>query len=242
MLITSINNERIKGLSKLHNKKYRDEEKEFLIEGDHLIKEAINKGYVEEIFLLDGTDNIFDFDNVTYVTKEVLNKLSEQESSTNMIAVCKFIENENIGDKVILLDGLQDPGNLGTIIRSASAFGFDIVLGDNTVDIYNSKTIRATEGMIFNVNFIKTNLEKFINENKDYNYFIADMNKGEEVKNINNINKVALILGNEGNGISNVIRNLDLSYVHIKQKEVCESLNVGVAASILMYELGDINE
>ena len=160
----NINNERIKGLSKLHNKKYRDEEKEFLIEGDHLIKEAINKGYVEEIFLLDGTDNIFDFDNVTYVTKEVLNKLSEQESSTNMIAVCKFIENENIGDKVILLDGLQDPGNLGTIIRSASAFGFDIVLGDNYFDTtindiflnpqeYYNKNIEI-EGMYL-LNFLK---------------------------------------------------------------------------------------
>ena len=154
MLITSVNNERVKNLSKLHLKKYRDIENSFLIEGDHLIEEALKKSLVKEIFLLDGESNPFDFDNVTYVTKEVMDKLSEQDSSSNMIALCDYLNNCNIGNKVLLLDGLQDPGNVGTIIRSAVAFGFDIVLGNNTVDIYNSKTIRSTEGMIFNVNYI----------------------------------------------------------------------------------------
>ena len=242
MLITSINNEKIKNLSKLHLKKYRDEEKLFLIEGDHLIKEAIKNNLLLELYLLDGENNIFDFDNVTYITKEVIDKLSEQESSTKMIGVCKYIERNLKSNKLILLDSLQDPGNVGTIIRSAAAFGFDIVLGDNTVDVYNGKTIRSTEGMIFNVNFIKCNLKKFILNNDNYNYIIADMHEGKSSKELKTIDNPAIIVGNEGNGISDEIRGMNLNYVHINQSNNCESLNVGVAASILMYELGDINE
>ena len=242
MLITSVNNEKIKNLSKLHLKKYRDEEKKFLIEGDHLVSEAIKSNSLLELYVLDGEDISFDFDNITYVTKDVLNKLSEQDSSTNMIGVCNYIESKTLSSKLLLLDAIQDPGNLGTIIRSANAFGFDIILGDNTVDIYNSKTIRSTEGMIFSTNFIKTNLVNFINENTNFNYYIADMHKGNNVKDILCKNNVAVIMGNEGNGVSEDVRNLDLNYLHINQSKNCESLNVGVAASIIMYELGDVNE
>jgi len=242
MLITSVNNEKIKNLSKLHLKKYRDEEKKFLIEGDHLVTEAIKNNSLLELYILDGEDISFDFDNITYVTKDILNKLSEQDSSTNIIGVCKYIEPKKISNKLILLDGIQDPGNLGTIIRSAAAFGFDVILGDNTVDIYNSKTIRSTEGMIFSVNFIKTNLVNFISENPSFNYYIADMHKGSSIKEIDNKENIAIIMGNEGNGVSKDVRNLNLSYLHINQSKNCESLNVGVAASIIMYELGDVNE
>ena len=239
MLITSINNERIKSLSKLHLKKYRDEEKKFLIEGDHLIDEAIKRGVLNELFLLEGSNLNFDFDHVTYITSEVMDKLSEQDSSTNVIGVCDYLDTNISSDKLILLDGLQDPGNVGTIIRSAAAFGFDIVLGDNTVDIYNSKTIRSTEGMIFNVNFIKANLVNFICENRKYTYLIADMNKGNNVKFYKASSPIGIIMGNEGNGVSSDVRSLGLDYLHIGQESKCESLNVGVAASIMMYELGD---
>ena len=242
MVITSVNNEKIKNLSKLHLKKYRDEEKKFLIEGDHLVTDAINNNSLLELYVLESANINFEFENVTYVTKEVLNKLSEQDSSTNVIGVCKYIESKDLSNKLLLLDGIQDPGNLGTIIRSAAAFGFDIILGDNTVDIYNSKTIRSTEGMIFNINFYKTNLITFISDNSKYNYFIADMHKGNSVKDITGTNYTAIIMGNEGNGVSTEIRNLNLNYLHINQNKKCESLNVGVAASIIMYELGDVNE
>ena len=243
MVITSINNEKIKNLCKLHMKKYRDEEEKFLIEGDHLVKEAIKSNNLLELILLEDNKLDISFDNITYVTKEVMDKLSEQDSSTNVIGICKYINNnDNLNNKLILLDGLQDPGNVGTIIRSAVAFNYDVILGDNTVDIYNSKTIRSTEGMIFNVNFIKSNLVDFIKNNNNYNYYIADMNKGKELKDIDKDNKVAVIVGNEGNGVSSGIRNLNLNYLHIKQNSKCESLNVGVASSIIMYEIGDANE
>ncbi len=242
MVITSVNNDYIKEVNKLHQKKYRDESKTFIVEGDHLIGEAYKSGYLKEIITLEN--NLVKYDDIktVYVTKEVMDKISEQVSSTNIIGICNYIENKDVNNNVIMLDSLQDPGNLGTIIRSAVAFNYNVVLGDNSVDIYNSKVLRSTEGMIFNVNFIKSNLLDFINEHNDYKYYIADMNRGINVKKINNIPKHGIIVGNEGNGISNEIRNMDLDYVHIGQNNKCESLNVGVAASIIMHELGDINE
>lgn len=244
MIITSINNDRIKNLSKLKQKKYRDQDKLFLVEGDHLVEEALKSGYLKELIVLDENTNPFAFDNITYVSKEVMDKLSEQESSTNIIGVCSYIDNlqSELSNKLMLLDGLQDPGNVGTIIRSASAFGFDVVLGDNTVDIYNSKTIRSTEGMIFNIKFVKDNLSNFISKNNKYKYFIADMHKGLSVKEYNSDQPIAIIMGNEGNGVSQDIRDLNLEYIHINQNSKCESLNVGVASSIFMYELGDTDE
>jgi len=242
MVITSTSNERIKNIAKLQIKKYRDEERKFLVEGDHLVNEAYESGYLEEVFILDGANYSFDNVNVNYVSEEVLKKLSDQISSTDIIGVCKFIDIKELNNNLILLDKIQDPGNLGTIIRSAAAFNYDVVIGDNSVDIYNSKTIRSTEGMIFHVNFIKTNLINFINNNRNYKYLIADMNNGTNVKKLNITGKHALIMGNEGNGVSDDIRNLGLDYVYINQNNKCESLNVGVASSILMHELGDVDE
>lgn len=242
MIITSVNNEYIKEVNKLHIKKYRDEKKLFIIEGDHLINEAYKTGNLKEIFVLENSNYKFDNVKTTYVTKEVLAKLSEQLSSPDIIGICSYIENSTIENNLIILDSLQDPGNLGTIIRSAAAFNYDVILGENTVDIYNSKVIRSTEGMIFHVNFLKTNIVNFIKENNNYNYIIADMHKGDNIKKLKVNTKIAIIVGNEGNGISDEVRNLKLNYVHINQTKKCESLNVGVAASIIMHELGDIDE
>lgn len=241
MLITSLNNEKIKELSKLHLKKYREESKLFLVEGDHLLAEAFKSGFLKEIIALE--DMILKYDDipVTYVTSEVMKKLSLQDSSTNIIGVCKMKDNVLENKNLIILDAIQDPGNLGTIIRSAAAFNYDVVLGDNTVDIYNEKTIRSTEGMIFHVNFIKENVISFINNHDEYEYFIADMDKGNNIKNITSNKQIAFIMGNEGNGVSSEVENLNLSYIHINQSDLCESLNVGVAASILMFEKSDIN-
>ena len=241
MLITSVNNEKIRELSKLQIKKYRDIQNKFLVEGDHLVNEAYKSGYLLEVFVLD--ENKYDFNNVDkiIVTPEVMKKLSEQETTPDIIGVCTYINNTlSDSNNLLILDGIQDPGNLGTIIRSAVAFNFDILLGSNTVDIYNSKTIRSTEGMIFHINFVKDNIQSFVMYNDKYDYYIADMNKGVNIKNFNNTGKrVAIIMGNEGNGVSDATRNIINNYVHIGESDKCESLNVGVAASIIMYELGD---
>ena len=239
MLITSLNNEKIKELSKLKIKKYRDLERKFLVEGDHLVNEAYKTSNLLEVFALEGETISYDNINVTFVTKEVLKKLSDQDSSTNVIGVCKYIdENINNDSNILFLDGIQDPGNLGTIIRSAAAFSYSLVLGDGTVDIYNSKVVRATEGMIFHINFIKSNIVDFIKGNNSYKYYIADMNKGVSVLDYNLDEKVAIIMGNEGNGVSDIVRSAVDNYIHIPQSSNVESLNVGVAASILMFNMG----
>lgn len=238
-MIESVNNEKIKKYSKLLNKKYRDELGLYLVSTDHLVVEALKKDLIVEIFLLDGYEN--KYGNVTYVTKNVMRKLSNLTTLPSVVAVVKKQEENNIRGNVILLDGLQDPGNVGTIIRSAVAFNIEtIIVGDNTVDIYNEKVLRASEGMLYNVNIVKQNLIAAIKYLKENNYTIigTKVDGGKNIRDIN-LEKYAFIVGNEGNGISNDILNLCDEYVYINMNKSAESLNVGVASSIIMYEINN---
>lgn len=238
-MIESINNEKIKKYSKLLNKKYRDETNLYLVSTDHLVSEALKKDLVVEIFLLEGYEN--KYGNVTYVTKSVMRKLSNLTTLPSVVAVVKKQEKVEIKGNVILLDGLQDPGNVGTIIRSSVAFNIDtIVVGDNTVDIYNEKVLRASEGMLYNVNIVKKNLIDAIKYLKDNNYTVigTKVDGGKNIKDIN-VDKYAFVVGNEGNGISNEVLDLCDEYVYIKMNAAAESLNVGVASSIIMYEINN---
>jgi len=240
-MIESINNEKIKRYSKLLNKKYRDQTNLYLVSTDHIVKEALKNNLVVEIFLLNGIEN--QYGNVTYVTKSVMRKLSNLNTLPNVVAVVKKSEEKKIKGNVIMLDGLQDPGNVGTIIRSAVAFNIDtIIFGDNTVDLYNEKVIRASEGMLYNVNIVKSNLINAINllKEKEYTIIGTKVDNGKNIKDIN-LNKYAFIAGNEGAGINTKLLDLCDEYVYIKMNESCESLNVGVATSIIMYEINNKN-
>ena len=239
MVITSVNNSHIKDIYKLREKKYRDKNNLFLVETFHLVEEAIKSGCVKEIILSEGYDILYD-GLKTYVSDMVMNKLSSTNSNPKVIAVCnKIKEDNNIGKRVIILDNIQDPGNLGSIIRSAVAFNIDtIVLSDDSVDLYNSKVLRASEGMLFNINIIRKNLVSFIKEIKnDYLVLGTDVNDGVNIKSIDNINKFAFVIGNEGNGISNSVKELCDKFIYLDINDRCESLNASVAASIIMYEL-----
>ena len=158
------------------------------------------------------------------------------------MAVCNKPESKDIGNKIIVLDNIQDPGNLGTIIRSSVAFNFDtIVLSKDTVDVYNSKVIRATQGMLFKVNIIIADLEEFINNiNSEYKIIGTNVVNGKKIKDFKNVEKFAIIMGNEGQGVSSKVAQLCHENIYIPMNKNCESLNVGVAASIIMYELGDL--
>lgn len=238
-MIESINNEKIKKYSKLLNKKYRDEMNMYLVSTDHLVKEALKKNMVIDIFLLNNKENIYG--NVTYVTESVMRKLTDLKTIPSVVAVVKKEESKSINGNVILLDGIQDPGNLGTIIRSAVAFNIDtIILGNNTVDLYNEKTLRASEGMIYNMNFIKENLIDIIPILKQNGYKVigTSVTNGKNVKDIKSP-KIAFVVGNEGNGISNEVFELCDEFVYIKMNNKCESLNVAIASSIIMYELNN---
>ena len=238
MEITSLNNERIKYYQKLKQKKYRDMEGLFLVEDEHLVNEAHKFGYLKEVIT---SDKSIKYDvPIIYVTDKIMKSLSEQVTSSKVIGVCKKIDKNAIEGNIIVLDNIQDPGNLGTIIRSAVAFNFKtIVMSKETVDIYNPKVIRATEGMLFNINIIKDDLKEFL-ENLDESYLkiTTDVNGGEDIKKINFKDKrIALVIGNEGKGVSKEVANICDKKVYLKMNKACESLNAGVSASILMYEV-----
>ena len=232
-MIESVNNEKIKKYSKLNEKKYRDKENMFIVEGEHLVEEALEKGIGIDIFSLEEKENS------TRGSIEVMKKLSNLSNPPKILAVVKKIEERKINGNVLVLDDIQDPGNLGTIIRSAVSFGIDtIVASKNTVDVYNSKVIRATEGMLFKINYLKRDLVEFIKANKDTLTFITtDVRTGKDIKDIEIPGNYALIMGNEGNGVSDAVSELVPNKVNIKISEKCESLNVSIATSILLYEL-----
>ena len=237
-MIESINNEQIKEIRKLNDKKYRDESNLFLVEGDHLVKEAYKAGYLKKLIL---TEDIYDFDvEKLLVTDKVIKSISEL-NNTKVIGVCSKLSNKlDLSKNVLILDGVQDPGNLGTIIRSCVAFNINnLVLSNETVDLYNSKVIRSTQGMIFNINIIRDDLENTIKLLKDNNYTIYGTNvvNGIDAKDVKKDKKYAIILGNEGNGISNKINTLVDKNIYIKMNDKCESLNVAVSGSIILYEL-----
>jgi len=244
MYISSINNDFIKETAKLKEKKYRDITNTFLIEGEHLVKEAIKNNLVNTIIVLEDYEYETEIKKII-VTKEVMKKLSDNPSTPRIMAIVNKNECTKIGNKVIILDRLQDPGNLGTIIRSAVAFGFNtLILSDDTVDLYNPKVIRSTQGMLFNINIKRTNIKEEINLLKEKDYLIlgTKVNGGTNVKDYSVNKKFALVIGNEGQGISSEILELCEDYLYINMNKKCESLNAGVAASILMYELGGNNE
>lgn len=240
MLITSLDNKKIKGINKLKNKKYRDKENKFIIETKNIIKEAYKEGLLLELFIKENTNQELDIDIETnYVTEEVMNKI-KQIPSSNMIGICKKITpSKELGNKILLLDEIQDPGNLGTIIRSSVGFNIDtIVLSNKCCDLYNEKVIRATEGNMFKINILREDLVKTIEQikNKNIKVFGTDVTNGIDVRNIS-LDKYAIVMGSEGNGMSQEIRDLVDDNIYIKTNTKIESLNVGVAASIILYEL-----
>ena len=239
-MYSSTNNDFIKSIKKLNEKKYRDNTNTFLVEGEHLVHEAIKNNLVKYVIVRD--DYNFDYDNKIIVTDKVLKYISNLNTPSGIMAVCNKPESSELGSRIIVLDNIQDPGNLGTIIRSSVAFNFDtIVISNDSVDVYNSKVIRATQGMLFNVNIIVTDIKEFLTSIKDdYKIIGTDVTNGKSLTEFKNLKKFAIIVGNEGQGISLDAKKLCSDFVYIPMNQDCESLNVGVAASIIMYELGGL--
>ncbi|MBE6137296.1 MAG: RNA methyltransferase [Erysipelotrichaceae bacterium] len=230
-MIESLENQKVKYLSKLNTAKYRKKEKRFLIEGKHLVDEARKLGLLEEAFSLDYKDGY------TQVSKAVMQKISNTDTVVTEIGLCKMIEKSDLSDHILILDAIQDPGNMGALMRSACAFGYKtIILGNGCVDIYNDKVIRSSQGAIFKINFINANLNEFIPTLKDYKIYGTDVINGEELDNVKNSFKLGIVLGNEGNGISPEVKEIIKENIYIPMDNT-ESLNVGVAGGIIMYKL-----
>lgn len=226
-MITSLTNQKIKNVAKLHKKKFRDKENKFIVEGFHLVEEAKKLGLVLEIYT-----SLEDTLNSIYVSQGVINKLSSTITPQPILAVCRKPFNNVLGERILALDNIQDPGNVGTLIRTAKAFGFDTVVV-NGVDVFNQKVIRSSQGAIFGINLIQSN--DIVKDLKGVRKIGALLDKNAQSYDVLNIKiPFALILGNEGSGISEgVISRLDDKiYIPIE----FESLNVASAGAILMNE------
>lgn len=239
-IIESINNPYIKILDKLHDKKYRDQAHKFLIEGYHLVEEAKKSNLLLQVLITSEEDYQDGVENI-YVNEAIINKLSFTKSPQKIIGVCRYFDEYSVsGKRFVLLDDLQDPGNVGTIVRSSLGFNVDmVVLGLNSVDIYNDKFIRSTQGAIFNVKIIKKDLFEVINRLKQKGIKIigTEITKGIELNDLPKYPEFSLILGNEGNGIRpEILKTTDVN-VYIKTNEQLESLNVSVAGGIILHHL-----
>ena len=250
MLITSLENERIKNYIKLKSKKYRDLTNSFIVEGEHLVLEAYRAGLLEEIIIEQSSVFPIDLPNErkVYVPQVILDKISDVENPPYVMGLCrKKEESDNLGSRILMLDGVQDPGNLGTILRSSKAFNVDtVVLSLDTVDLYNPKVIRATQGMFFHMNVVRRDLVDEINKLKseEIPIYVTRVEYGEDIRYFKSKDKrkFALVMGNEGKGVREEIKDLADKYIYIEMNDMVESLNVGVATSILLYELQDKGE
>jgi TrmH family RNA methyltransferase len=246
-IIKSKDNKNIKLLNKLRLKKYRDKHKLFKVENFKIIKDALKSDYFfksiffSKSFVKKNKNeygeilNNFKEENVFLVDDKIFDYFSELDSSSGVIALYDFKRTGKITDnRVIYLNGVSDPGNLGTIIRTMIAFGFsDLVLDEKCADIYNLKTISAAKEAIFKVNFIKDKNKSWI-KNCRLPIYAADSNKGEDFRKIKIKDKFCLVFGSEGGGVDKEILSLSKKRIKIKISKEIESLNVAIAAGIIL--------
>lgn len=238
-VITSRQNQMIKQTSKLLRKKERDIQHSFLIQGWHMLEEAKKANCLKKVFLLEGLT--FDTDvQLHYCTQEVLNKLSSQNSDAQIIGVCDYPTITNQSKRILAMDCIQDPGNMGTLIRTAHSFGFNQILCSwDCVDIYNPKVIQSTQGAIFHVQINSCDLKEELSLLKERGMVCYATNLDSSSISLSQVQPTkpyVVVVGNEGNGIrKEVIDCCDTSI--IIEMEDFESLNVGVAGGIAMYTL-----
>ena len=233
-VIKSSKNNLIKMINKLKKKKFRNEKNLFLIETRKMIDEAIKSNRNIE-YIIQKESNELVYDNSIFIEDKLFNEISNLVTPDGYMAIVSKYNEDKLSENILILDNIQDPGNMGTLIRSAEAFGYNTIISINSVDYYNEKVLRSTMGSIFRLNLIETNYE-FINTLNDYKIYIADMN-GEDFREIESSQKKAIVIGNEGKGISEEIKKIPHKLVKIPMQGKVESLNAAVSGSILMSTL-----
>ncbi|MEG0695303.1 MAG: RNA methyltransferase [Erysipelotrichaceae bacterium] len=238
MEITSKNNDKVKQWVRYQEKKYRELDQMFLVEGLHLIEEAHKAGLIECLIMKKGFASPYKEYSIYEVNDEIMKKISCSVSGSDIIAQVHFPQNnKQLGNRIILLDDVQDPGNVGTMIRSALSFGFDqVILSLGCADVYNEKVVRSTQGAIFHLSILRQDLTRIIPLIKAEKtpVYATDLKASKGLSTIEKSNKVALVFGNEGNGIHRELLNLCDQNIIIEMNQF-ESLNVAVAAGICMY-------
>lgn len=248
--IESLKNPKIKTVKKLYTRKGREKLGSFFIEGEHLVEEAlksdviINEIFIEENFQIPSNWQLNNA-SVYMIDEKIMKEISETKTPQGVGAVCELLGRKPLSiekpGKYLLIDQIQDPGNLGTIIRTADSAGLSgVILGNGTVDMYNSKVIRSTQGSLFHLPIVKADLSETVEilKRKNIPVFGTALNeKAIEYKMVSAQDSFALIVGNEGSGISTELLTKTTENLYIPIYGQAESLNVSIAAGILLYHL-----
>ncbi len=245
-VIESTRNGKVKAWRELHRRKGRAAAGLFLAEGPHLVEEAIRSGLrIEEIVLQRGVDTPVNAGvcKVTAVTEHVMRAVCESETPQGVVAVCRLPAKEELPaarGSWLLLDGMQDPGNVGALIRTADAAGCTcVVCGTGSADPFGGKALRASQGSVFHVPVIRNGLQQTIAALKKSGMTVmATSMAGESYKGLGPQSDFALVMGSEGGGVSREVEALCDRCVTIPMRGRAESLNVAVAAGVLLFSLG----
>ena len=233
--ILSKNNQKIKDASSLKLKKVRLEKGLFLMEGIKNLDLALTYGNVKTIFTSIGLPKIGKDIETYKVNDEVLRKLATSENPEGVVFVCEMLKpkkDKKDYHKIVYLDQINDPGNLGTILRTAVAFNYDaVVLSKGSVDLYNEKVIAASKGAIFLIDAFVGNIEDY----KDKQIIVSTLDENSiPLNECKKPNDFVLVLGNESHGVSEPIIKIANQLVKIEMNDVIDSLNVAMAGAILM--------
>ncbi len=243
-IITSKANSVVKNAKKLHQKKYR--KSAYLIEGWHLFEEAVQAGVtIEKIFALESyREQLAAFSQTVWVSEDILLDLADSQTPQGIVAV---VQKEEVGQvdfsqgKFLFLEDVQDPGNVGTIIRTADAAGFTgVIVSDKSADIYSLKTLRSMQGSHFHLPIYRMASQALLEEAKEAGIPVLATTLSKDsvdYRELSPIENFVLVMGNEGQGISPLMAESADQLVHISMKGQAESLNVAVAAGILIFHL-----
>ena len=253
-VITSKDNEFIKEIKKLKEKKYRDQNHQFIVEGIKMVAEAIEeKANINTIVVCEDCVNDGSIDkkllyeiakyNCIYVSEKVFNLVTDVTNPQGILAIINQNNQNNEidynADFIVVLDGIQDPGNLGTILRTVDSANLkQLIVSNETADCYNPKVVRSTMGGIFRVNVVrKNNLIESLKQLKQngFEIVVTSLETDNSIYDIS-YNKKVVVIGNEANGVSKDVLNIADKQVNIPMLGKTESLNAGVAAGIMIYE------
>lgn len=235
--ISSKQNDKIKEVLKLRKSSYQKEVGLFIVEGFHLIEMASNSNLLEAVYTLEEIKNIDPSIPQYIINKDILDKISNYKNSQGALGIVRIKNHQEIQSNLVLyLDDVQDPGNVGTILRTALAFNFlDVILSNNSCSVYNEKVIQASQGAIFDLN-IQNGDSSLLKElkNKGYRVIATSLQSSIPLEKLNISEKIVLVLGNEAHGVSKEILDLANESIRIDIDKI-DSLNVAIAGAISMY-------
>lgn len=241
--ITSLKNPKVTAWKALKDRKGRRESGCFLVEGRKMVEEALKSAFdVETVLVQEGVSFPDGLTMPVYeLPAHVLAAVCDTKTPQGIAAVVRMKEQSALGKHIVVLDGVQDPGNVGTIIRTADAAGLDgVLLSNQCADVFSPKVLRATMGSIFRMNLRTTDdlpgeLTKL--REKGYSILSSQLDGTPFYERQDVAERFALIIGNEGNGVSEQVQQTATHRVRLPMRGGAESLNAAIAAAIMMYEL-----